>query len=222
MKKSNPPSTNKEFTLSANFRQKAAVLQLRGPRQFRHIQVQSLPRLPGREPLGVLTIGPHHLPCAIGRNGIGLKWREGDGVTPCGRFHVINWLQRVDSWKLFRADFHRIATTDGWCDDPESLCYNRKVRRPFRAGSEMLWRADGIYDFIGIMDYNWRPRIIGRGSAIFFHLAHRNYRPTAGCLALARADMRRIQSFISNHVRIDIGIYPLRRRLPKIAEPTRT
>ena len=222
MKKINPPSTSKEFTLSAKFRQKRAVLQLCGPRRFSRLSVQLLPRLPERGPRAVLTIGQHYFRCAIGRNGIGVKCREGDAVTPSGHFLVFDWLRQIDNWKIFRSDCRSIKKTDGWCDDPDLYCYNRKVTLPFRGRAEMLWRDDGIYDVIGLLNYNCRPRILGRGSAIFLHLAHPDYRPTAGCLALARADMRKIQSLISRRVQVDIGIYPLRRRVPKIADPIRT
>jgi L,D-peptidoglycan transpeptidase YkuD (ErfK/YbiS/YcfS/YnhG family) len=150
-------------------------------------------------------IGSLAIPCAIGRNGIGPKIREGDGRTPLGRFIVVEWRRRKDIWTIFRPDCHVIKRTDGWCDDPASNRYNRPVILPFRAGAENLWRDDGVYDLIGIMDFNFSPRVNGRGSAIFIHLAHDDNRATAGCIALRRSMMRKLQFLCSAKVRVKIG-----------------
>jgi L,D-peptidoglycan transpeptidase YkuD (ErfK/YbiS/YcfS/YnhG family) len=40
-----------------------------------------------------------------------------------------------------------------------------------------------------VLGYNDAPVLPGRGSAIFLHLAAPDYRPTEGCIALARADL---------------------------------
>jgi L,D-peptidoglycan transpeptidase YkuD (ErfK/YbiS/YcfS/YnhG family) len=54
------------------------------------------------------------------------------------------------------------------------------------------------------MDYNIRPAIRGRGSAIFFHLATDDLGPTAGCVALRPADMRRLLPRLARRVFIEI------------------
>jgi L,D-peptidoglycan transpeptidase YkuD (ErfK/YbiS/YcfS/YnhG family) len=50
-------------------------------------------------------------------------------------------------------------------------------------------REDHLYDVIIVLGYNDRPRIRGRGSAIFVHLARPSYAPTAGCIAFSRRDL---------------------------------
>ena len=75
---------------------------------------------------------------------------------------------------------------EGWCDAPADRNYNRSVKHPYRASAERLWRADGLYDVLVVLDYNERPRVRGRGSAIFVHVARPDYAPTEGCIALAR------------------------------------
>ena len=52
-----------------------------------------------------------------------------------------------------------------------------------------MWRDDHLYDIVGVLDWNISPRVRGRGSAIFLHLARPGYRPTAGCIALSRRDL---------------------------------
>jgi L,D-peptidoglycan transpeptidase YkuD (ErfK/YbiS/YcfS/YnhG family) len=77
-----------------------------------------------------------------------------------------------------------IGPQDGWCDDPADPAYNRPVRLPYAGRHEELWRADHIYDIIGVLGWNDDPVVRGRGSAIFLHLARPGYPPTDGCVAL--------------------------------------
>ncbi len=74
--------------------------------------------------------------------------------------------------------------------------YNRPVRLPYPAGHERMWREDGLYDLVIVLGYNDRPRSLGRGSAIFMHLARADYAPTAGCIALSRADMLKLLGWL--------------------------
>ena len=182
-----------ELTLSTNFRQKHVVLDSRGPFFISRLFVRTLPRLQGRPPLGLMVMGSLTFPCAIGRNGIGPKGKEGDGRTPIGQFKLVGWRRRKEAWTVSRPDARAIARSDGWCDDPASNEYNRAVVLPSHARAENLWRDDGLYDLIGILDFNFSPRIKGRGSAIFLHLAHADFGATAGCLALQRSTMRKAQ-----------------------------
>jgi hypothetical protein len=87
---------------------------------------------------------------------------------------------------------HAAAPQDGWCDDPAAAAYNRPVRLPYAASAERLWREDGIYDLIVPLGYNDDPVVPGAGSAIFLHVAHPDYAPTEGCVALAPADLMRV------------------------------
>jgi L,D-peptidoglycan transpeptidase YkuD (ErfK/YbiS/YcfS/YnhG family) len=80
----------------------------------------------------------------------------------------------------------------GWCDDPRDRNYNRRVRWPYRASAEQLWRADRVYDLIVVLDHNQRPRVRGHGSAIFIHVARDGYAPTEGCIALKRGELLRL------------------------------
>jgi L,D-peptidoglycan transpeptidase YkuD (ErfK/YbiS/YcfS/YnhG family) len=66
------------------------------------------------------------------------------------------------------------------------------VRLPYPASHERLWREDHLYDLVVLLGYNDGPRIRGRGSAIFMHLAAPDFAPTAGCIALREADLRKL------------------------------
>ena len=93
----------------------------------------------------------------------------------------------------------------GWCDDPRDRNYNRAIRLPYLASHEELWRADNLYDFVIALSHNSRPRIAGLGSAVFFHLAAADLRPTAGCLAISARDMHRALPFLGRGTMLVIG-----------------
>jgi L,D-peptidoglycan transpeptidase YkuD (ErfK/YbiS/YcfS/YnhG family) len=78
------------------------------------------------------------------------------------------------------------------------------VRLPFRFSHEEMWRQDELYDVVIVLDWNIAPRRKDRGSAIFFHCARPDYGPTAGCVAIAPADMRRLLPRLARNVVMDI------------------
>ncbi|HKA64668.1 MAG TPA: L,D-transpeptidase family protein [Methyloceanibacter sp.] len=128
---------------------------------------------------------------ALGRSGIKALKREGDGATPLGRFQVHQVLYRADRLMRPRTVFplRAIRADDGWCEDPADRSYNRLVKLSPRSGADRLTRDDNLYDLILVLGHNDRPRVKGRGSAIFVHLARSGYAPTAGCIALSLHDL---------------------------------
>jgi len=147
---------------------------------------------------GLLLRGPdaRPFPCALGRSGIvpAEAKREGDGATPAATLPLRRLLFRADRLAPPRTGvpIEPIAPDDGWCDDPDDPAYNRRVRRPFAARHERLWREDGLYDLVGVLGWNDAPPVPGRGSAIFLHVASPGLGPTEGCIALALPDLRSV------------------------------
>lgn len=143
-------------------------------------------------------MGTLQLPCALGRTGRRALKREGDGATPMGLFTLCEVLYRPDRVRRPRAGLPVRATrpSDGWCDDARDGNYNRKVRLPYAASAETLWRDDRMYDVIVVLDHNRRPRAKGRGSAIFIHVARPGYAPTAGCIALSLSGLTRLLALL--------------------------
>ena len=70
--------------------------------------------------------------------------------------------------------------------------YNRHVQHPYPASAELMWREDALYDLVVVLDHNSRPRIQGRGSAVFVHIARHDLGPTEGCIALGERDLRKL------------------------------
>ena len=91
-----------------------------------------------------------------------------------------------------RLPVRRIGPDDGWCEDPRDRRYNQPIRVPPDSAGDRLWREDRLYDFIVELDHNTRPRVAGRGSAVFVHVARPGFAPTAGCVALDRGALRRL------------------------------
>ena len=63
-------------------------------------------------------------------------------------------------------------------------------------------RDDALYDYVLVLGYNDRPRIKGRGSAIFVHAARPGYTPTEGCIALSERDVLAVLAQIKRGTRI--------------------
>jgi len=143
-------------------------------------------------------------PAALGRTGIRALKREGDGGTPLGRFAVRQVLYRADRIARPRTPLpvRAIRDHDGWCDDPTSRNYNRLITLPSRRSAEGLKRDDHLYDLVLVLGYNDRPRVRGKGSAIFVHLARPGYAPTAGCIALSQHDLLMVLSRLRRNAKI--------------------
>ena len=52
-----------------------------------------------------------------------------------------------------------------------SPCYNKLIHFPFKKSAEKLYLKENIYDLILVLNYNTRPIIKNKGSAIFLHIA---------------------------------------------------
>ena len=156
---------------------------------------------------GWLTFDHNSIPVALGRGGIIANKREGDGGTPRGVFHPLRLWWRPDRHTRPRTllPVRPITPADGWCEDPADRRYNRPVRLGGGTDGDRLARADHLYDFIIEIDHNARPRIAGRGSAVFLHLARPHFAPTAGCIAMTRPAMLRLLARIGPRTRIVIG-----------------
>jgi len=163
---------------------------------------------PGRPSQGWLIAGPLRMPVALGRSGIRADKREGDGGTPRGRFRPIRLWWRADRLLRPRTALptRHIAPDDAWCENPHDRRYNRAVRRSAKETGDRLIRADHLYDMIVEIDHNTRPRIAGRGSAVFIHVARPAFAPTAGCVALRAGDLRNLLAHLTPKTTILIGI----------------
>jgi L,D-peptidoglycan transpeptidase YkuD (ErfK/YbiS/YcfS/YnhG family) len=146
---------------------------------------------PGRPSQGWLRAGSRYVPVALGRGGIRANKREGDGGTPRGRFRPLRLWWRADRLPRPQTQLptRAISPADAWCENPHDRRYNHPFRRSANEPGDRLWRDDNLYDIIIEIDHNTRPRVAGRGSAVFIHVARPEFTPTAGCIALNQRDL---------------------------------
>ena len=144
--------------------------------------------------------------CVVGKRGIRKKLKEGDKITPKGKYKVKFILYRKDRVPslICKIPKYVIKNNMGWCDDPISKDYNKLIRFPFKYSAEKLYRRDNIYDIILVLNYNFNPIIKNKGSAIFIHVAKRNYKLTKGCVAVRKKDLKRIVKQINKKTIIKI------------------
>ena len=145
--------------------------------------------------------------CTLGKAGIRKKKREGDNITPKGTFKIVKIYYRSDRIKKISSKFRLIEITKniGWCDDPKSRKYNQPIKLPTKYSHEILYRRDNIYDLILVLNYNMKPTIKNKGSAIFIHMAKENYKKTAGCVALKKVDLIFLIKEINKNTKVIIN-----------------
>ena len=93
----------------------------------------------------------------------------------------------------------------GWCDDPESKNYNKQIIIPNKFSYEKMYRNDNIYDLILVLNYNTKPVVKNKGSAIFIHISKKSYPKTNGCIALQKRDLINLISKINKRTKVFIN-----------------
>ena len=145
--------------------------------------------------------------CALGKYGINEKKKEGDKITPRGTYKVQNVYYRKDRIKKISSKFKliKIQKNMGWCDDPDSKNYNQLIKIPTKFSYEKLFKSENTYDLIMVLNYNMRPIIKNKGSAIFIHVAKKNYKKTAGCIALKKKHLINLIQKINKRTKVVIN-----------------
>ena len=153
-----------------------------------------------------LTYKNYKVKCAIGKRGIKYKKKEGDLVTPIGIYKIKYILFRKDRIKKIQTKIKKIEIKKnmGWCDDPKSKKYNKLVKLSSLNKCEKLYKKENIYDIIIVLDYNMKPVVKNKGSAIFIHVAKKNYNKTKGCVALKKVHLLRIIEKLKTNTRVKI------------------
>ena len=140
-----------------------------------------------------LTFNNYKAKCSVGKRGIGQKRKEGDLITPKGKYKIKYIMYRKDRVKI-QSKIKKIIIKKemGWCDDPNSRHYNKIIKLPTSYKHEKLYKKENIYDIIIVLNYNMDPIVKNKGSAIFIHVAKKNYKKTEGCIAVKKAHLLKI------------------------------
>jgi len=144
--------------------------------------------------------------CCIGKKGSTNNKKEGDRKTPKGTFEIENLYFRRDRKEKPSTLLNciQIKKDMGWCDD---VRFPKKYNKIFKIKKgikhEKLKRRDYKYDFIIPIKYNFNKPVTGNGSCIFIHLT-KDYKPTAGCIALKEKDFLIMLKLIKKNSKIKI------------------
>ena len=153
-----------------------------------------------------LEIDQFKFNCCIGKKGSTRNKKEGDKKTPKGTFAIGNLYYRKDRIEkpLTSIKSLEIKKEMGWCDDirfPKK--YNKLIKIEKKIKHEKLRRKDHKYDLLIPIKYNYKKPIVGLGSCIFIHLT-KDYKPTAGCVALKKKDLLIMLKLIKRNSKIKI------------------
>ena len=154
-----------------------------------------------------LKVDEFYFKCSIGKNGLSLKKKEGDKKTPKGTFQIDNLYFRSDKKYDIKTSLEtiKIKKNMGWCDDvnyPKQ--YNKLIKIKKNIRHEKLKRKDNKYNLLIPIKYNFDKPKVGLGSCIFIHLT-KNYKPTAGCIALKEKDFLIMLKIINKKTKIMIS-----------------
>jgi L,D-peptidoglycan transpeptidase YkuD (ErfK/YbiS/YcfS/YnhG family) len=144
--------------------------------------------------------------CSLGKNGVTKNKVEGDKCTPSGIYKLKQVFYRADRIKKITTNLKKIKIKKnmGWCDDSSSKKYNHLIKIPNKFSHEKLYRKDHIYDIIVVLNYNMNPVIKKKGSAIFLHIAKKNYSKTLGCIGLKKNNLLEILNKVKKNNKIKI------------------
>tara|TARA_B100001093_G_scaffold320596_1_gene305928 strand:+ start:288 stop:779 length:492 start_codon:yes stop_codon:yes gene_type:complete len=154
---------------------------------------------------GTLIHNKKRYKCALGKNGIAKRKKEGDKKTPAGLFSLGKVYYRKDKIRNLKTNLKKIVIKKkmAWCDDPNNKFYN-KLTFTNDKSKEKLYRKDNLYNIIVVINYNIKPIMKNKGSAIFIHLARKNYSGTMGCIGLKKKDLLDILKTVKKRTKIKI------------------
>lgn len=129
----------------------------------------------------------------IGKNGMTVDKKEGDGKTPKGIYELGLAFGMHDKKQISidnSIKYMKINENLYWVDDVNSIYYNqlvdsRKVIKDWKS-AEHLIEYPKQYEYAIEIRTNIE-NVPGKGSAIFLHCS--NDKPTAGCVAIDRENM---------------------------------
>ena len=153
-----------------------------------------------------LTFDDFKFKCCVGKKGFTKNKVEGDKKTPIGKYSLENLYYRKDrKIKPFtKLKVLEIKKNMGWCNDKrEKKNYNKLIKFNSKLKGEKLYRKDYKYDFLIPIKYNWKKKVLGKGSAIFIHLT-KDFKPTAGCVGVAEKDFIILLKLINTKTKIKI------------------
>ncbi len=135
----------------------------------------------------------NELPSDTGRI---LMKTEGDGKAPAGIFALLSSFGSAAKPSFVKLPYQRLTESIECVDDVKSAVYNQivdrnsKIKNDWNSSEKML--AVGAQYDLGVFVGHNRTRQAGGGSCIFLHIWKNKNSGTAGCTAMARANIETV------------------------------
>ena len=142
--------------------------------------------------------------CLIGRAGIGIKRKEGDGFTPKGLFRFKEVYFRSDRIDVLKTNLPKkiIQPSMGWSTDTRHKKYNQLIKKPYNFIHENLFLCSKSYDIVVSINFNTKNRVPYKGSAIFLHCIGEKESFTEGCIAVKKNLLIELISRVTKSTRL--------------------
>jgi L,D-peptidoglycan transpeptidase YkuD (ErfK/YbiS/YcfS/YnhG family) len=138
------------------------------------------------------------MPARVGTKGFSDNKHEGDLTTPTGVYSIGGTMYGLSGNPGVRYGYHRLVADDWWNENPATPGYNTFVHGADPGGaSEALWQVSPQYNYFAVINYNVPVAVADppRGSGIFLHVMVSGH-STAGCVALAQADLVKVLTWL--------------------------
>lgn len=146
----------------------------------------------------------------LGKSGVTKDKKEGDGKTPLGDFKlgiILGIHPKEEIANGIKSEYIQITEDMYWVDDPRSKYYNKlvdisTVEKDWNSAEHLI---DYPIQYEYLIEIKTNPKNIpGKGSAIFLHCT--NNKPTEGCIAIDRENMKKLIEIINNQTKIAIQL----------------
>ncbi|URZ02871.1 L,D-transpeptidase family protein [Clostridium felsineum] len=139
----------------------------------------------------------------VGLKGISLNKKEGDLKTPEGIFGFLFEFGSAPSPGT-KMEYRQTHPGDYWSSVPTQeeyntwVTYNGDPEIRFGHGNYENLYTTSVYKYAAALDYDYGVnKVIGNGSAIFFHIESASGNGTAGCIAIPEAPLVQILKWMN-------------------------
>lgn len=128
----------------------------------------------------------------IGKNGFAKNKKEGDGKSPIGMFSLGTAFGSQAKPAKLKIAYKKVTKYDFWIDDVTSPDYNKW--KTYNGNPSKKWKSfermnHELYQYGAVINYNTKPIVKGKGSAIFLHIWRSEQGTTAGCVATSEKNV---------------------------------
>lgn len=132
----------------------------------------------------------------VGKKGVSANRHEGDLTTPEGIYGFLFAFGRASNPGT-KMQYRKTHPGDYWVSTRKQynlwVKYKSNPNTKFGRGNYEDLYATSLYKYAAALDFNYgKNKIIGKGSAIFMHIAPHSGRGTAGCIGISEKSLVKV------------------------------